>query len=804
MDFLTKILNGRFKHFIFISLMFLILVTLFFKIAFLNYVPKASDTLQWRSAAECMISYNKHNSEQAIWNSNVFAGMPGYLISFGSKYPFINTILKFSNKLINWRILLLFSAAVGIYLLMIFLKFEPIIAFTVAIAFALSTHLLGLLEIGHNSKFKAIIYLPWIFLAIHYLKERKSILATGFLALMLIGQLRENHAQISYYTFILIGIYWAFQLIWSIKDKKIKSHIIFSLMLLFTIVVALIAIAQPYLSTYEYGEYTIRGGTEGVGKEYATSWSFHPAEILTFLIPNFFGGTSPDYWGWMPFTQTSMYFGITIFTLAFIALIFCKKRFIKLLMTVSIVALLISFGRHFSPLSNLLLNYLPFFNKFRVPTMILILLQFSAVILAGFGLKTIVTKNNDENFKKNMKIAFYLILILGFLFIISTAILQKMQYTNATEIAKIKQQLVSEYGRVDGLKYASNYLKTLKTKRHNLLLKDGYFSFGLLILLFGTIFLFNKNKLAKYPFLMLISLFIIVDLVNVDKRFLQNIEPQKTIDKTYQKTDADKFLLSDDEDFRIYPLGGNFGQNQWSYYHQSIGGYHAVKLQRYQDIIENCLHFELKNRVPINWNVVNMLNVKYIVFGQKLPLENLRFSFYDRNSKLSIYENLEKLPRAWFVKNIEIIKDKKDIWKRLNQTEFKPVETAIVEVEIGNVKISQNTKVKLLKFDIHNLKFKVETDEIAFLTVSEIYYPAGWEAFIDGVKTEIYATNYILRGVVIPEGEHILEMKFAPKSYKLSLILSLTGILITLLILVIGSIIYYKKNYQGKIDYVIE
>ena len=207
MDFLTKILNGRFKHFIFISLMFLILVTLFFKIAFLNYVPKASDTLQWRSSAECMISYNKHNSEQAIWNSNVFAGMPGYLISFGSKYPFINTILKFSNKLINWRILLLFSAAVGIYLLMIFLKFEPIIAFTVAIAFALSTHLLGLLEIGHNSKFKAIIYLPWIFLAIHYLKERKSILATGFLALMLIGQLRENHAQISYYTFILYYTY---------------------------------------------------------------------------------------------------------------------------------------------------------------------------------------------------------------------------------------------------------------------------------------------------------------------------------------------------------------------------------------------------------------------------------------------------------------------------------------------------------------------------------------------------------------------------------------------------------------------
>jgi len=303
---------------------------------------------------------------------------------------------------------------------------------------------------------------------------------------------------------------------------------------------------------------------------------------------------------------------------------------------------------------------------------------------------------------------------------------------------------------------------------------------------------------------MLISLFIIVDLVNVDKRFLQNIEPQKTIDKTYQKTDTDKFLLSDDEDFRIYPLGGNFGQNQWSYYHQSIGGYHAVKLQRYQDIIANCLHFELKNRVPINWNIVNMLNVKYVIFGRKLPFENLHFAFYDRKTKLSVYENLEKLPRAWFVEYIEVIKNKKDIWNRLNQPGFKPQKTAIVEVEIENVKIPQNTKIKLLKFDIHNLKFKVETDEIAFLTVSEIYYPAGWEAFIDGVKTEIFATNYILRGVVIPKGEHILEMKFTPKSYKLSLILSLSGILMTLFILIIGGIIYYKRNYQGKIDYVIK
>jgi len=379
---LEKILEGKYKHVIFIGLLFIILSVSFFKIAFQNYAPPAGDTIQWRSSAQVLMEYNKEHKDQAMWNPNVFSGMPSYLISFSAKYPFIGRIYKLTNKVMNWRILMLFVMSLGVYLFMIHLKFDPIIAFISAIAMALSCHFLGLLEIGHNTKFKAVVYIPWIMFAVHYLKQRLSLLTLGTTAIILIIQLRTNHPQISYYTFLMIGIYWIANLIWSIKDKEVRSYMIFSAMLLLAFVIAFMAIAQPYFSTYEYGHYTIRGGSTGLNTSYATSWSFHPLEILTFVNPSFFGGVSPFYWGWMPFTQTSMYMGIIILLFTIIGIFYNKNRLVKVLLSVSIFTLFLSFGRHLPFLSNFLLEFLPGFNKFRVPAMILVLLQFAIVILA--------------------------------------------------------------------------------------------------------------------------------------------------------------------------------------------------------------------------------------------------------------------------------------------------------------------------------------------------------------------------------------------------------------------------------------
>ncbi len=793
-EFFKNIFEGKFRHIIFIGLLFIILSIAFFKIAFQNYAPPASDTMQWRTSAQSLMEYNKTHKDQALWNPNVFSGMPGYLTSFSSKYPFINTLLKITNKVMNWRILLLFSMGLGIYLLMIYLKFDPLIAFISAVALALSCHFIGLMEIGHNSKFKALIYIPWIFFVIQYLKDRKSILAMGLAALLIIGQLRENHPQISYYTFLMLGIYWIFQLVWAIRDKEFKSFLIFTGMFIGVIIISFIAVAQPYFSTFEYGEYTIRGGAEGLETSYATSWSFHPLEILTFVNPSFFGGVSPYYWGWMPFTQTSMYMGVVIFLFAMLAVFFNRSRTVKVLTVVSIAALFISFGRHLPFLSNLLLNYLPGFNKFRVPAMILILVQFSFVLLAGYGLKTVLEKisNNDTNFFDLTKKVLIGAIILFILFIALSGTFESLGLSKVGETAK----------------YSAAQMRQLKSLRAEKMFTDGIQTGIILLLSLGLILLLGRGKIGKYPFLLFIAVIVIIDLLLIDSRFLQEVTPQNRIEKHYKKTLADNFLMKDEEMFRIYPLGyplgKEFEKNQWTAYNQSIGGYHGAKLKRYQEIIENCMSAELKIRVPINWNVVNMLNAKYIISNQKLPLDNLEYAFYDRKQKITIYKNTTYLPRAWFVENVELIPQKRDIWKRLNQQEFDPAKSAIVEKSIEEIYAPILAEANLIEFDLHKLKFTVKTDTASFLTVSEIYYPAGWKAYLDGKETEIYVANYILRGVVIPKGEHVLEMKFEPAVYTLSLTFSLIGLIITVLLIFVGLYFYIRKNYRGEIIYVVK
>lgn len=789
-DFFEKILAGRYSHIIFMTILFIILSAFFFKIAFKNYVPPASDTIQWRASAEQLLRYNESNKDQALWNPAIFAGMPSYLSSFANKYPFIDTITKITNKLINWRILLLFTMGLGVYLLMIYLKFDPIIAFISAIAFSLSVHFIGLIEIGHNSKFKAVVYIPWIFFMIHYLKERRSILALGLSCLMIIGQLRENHPQISYYTFLMLGIYWIFQLVWAIKEQESKTFIRFSLLFLAAIIISLVAVAQPYLSTMEYGRYTIRGGAAGLDTGYATSWSFHPLEMLTFINPGIYGGVSPYYWGWMPFTQTSMYMGVIIFFLAMVAVFANRSKLVIILTAVSIVTLFISFGRHLPFLSNFLLSYLPGFNKFRVPAMILVLLQFAVVVLAGYGLKTILDKRKEDRskFYKNLQKVLYGVIAFLIVFLLVINSMQNSGFIKGDESAR----------------YSGQQLQQLKAIRYEKALSDGIVSGLFLIAAILLSLLYGKRKLGKYPYLILIMIMVIADLLIIDNRFLQNVFPQSYVDKTYEKTEADRFLEKDEEIFRIYPLGSGFGQNQWGYYNQTIGGYHGAKLKRYQEILDNCLNFEFQNRIPINWNIVNMLNAKYIIYPENLPLENLEYVFYDRKQKQTIFLNKDYLPRAWFVKDVEVIEQKQNIWKRLNQQEFKPAETAIIEEQIQPVFPPLISSVELQHFDLHNLKFKVEADTTAFLTISEIYYPAGWKAFINGTETKIYAANYILRGIIVPSGKHEVEFIFAPEIYSLSLKLSLIGLFITILLLIIGIIIYYKQNYQSEIIYVLK
>ncbi len=792
-DFLEPLLYHKYEHLIFIGLLFVLLSIFFFRMAYLGYGPRTSDTIQWRGAAQVLLEYNEEHSDQALWNTNLFSGMPAYLISYPARFPFIKNIFNlFTKYLINWTVFYMFLAGLGMYILMLSLGFKPIIAFITGMSFAISCHFIGLIEIGHNTKFRAIVYIPWIFWGLHHLFKYKNILGMGLTAMFLIQQLRENHVQITYYTFIMIIIYWIFNFFWAKKDIELKEFAKASIMFAGVLIITGLAVAHPYLNVWEYGEYTIRGGG-GLTADYATSWSLHPFEIITFIIPDFFGGISPYYWGWMPFTQTSHYMGVVIFILALIAIFSWKERMVKMFTVVTVVALFLSFGKHFQFLSNFLLSYLPLFNKFRVPAMILVLVQFSIVVLAGYGIKQIFQhlKEYNDNFTK-------LILKLLIICIAITILFIAISETNGFSFLPLEHSS-------DSARYEPRQLEFLKQMRLEVLEKSSITAFAFLSLFFLVTYLLLKRKgMTPYLYLLIIGAISITDVMLINKKHFPGLSHKVELEQEFVKTEADRFLLEDESLFRIFPLREEFDKCRWAYYHQTIGGYHGAKLQRYQDILDYSLHAELRYRVPINWNIVRMLNVKYLISPIQLPFDNLEWSYYDRERQVTIYSIKNSLPRAWFVDEVETIVDKQSVFRRLNSPDFNPETSAIVETSLMNIEPPNETSVKVTDFNLHNITLDITTDKNSFLVLSEVFYPAGWNAYLNGKQVEIHPTNYILRGVEVPPGDHELEIVFEPLTHKLGVIFSFIGIFATLVLLVIGIYWYWKNHFCGGIDYIIK
>ncbi len=775
----------------------LILLIRFFPVAFQGYVPQAQDTQQWRYTAQPMIEYNETHKDNALWDPNIFSGMPGYLIHLPAKFPFIDNLKDLFGYVINWRVLMMISGGIGVYLLLIMLGFEPIVAFSGGIAFALSCHFPGLLDIGHNTKFRAAMYIPWVFLTLEYMRRNRSVLSIGLLMLMLIGQLRENHPQIVYYTMMMIGIYWIMYLIWSIRDKKFMPFLVFSIMLLLALIVSVSAVTNPYLSTREYADYSIRG-KEGLSTDYAQGWSFHPAEMITFFIPKFFGGISPYYWGWMPSTQTSFYMGTIILILAIIAVAIRRDRLTWLMIVVSIVALLVSFGRHFGLLSELLLKYLPYFNKFRVPAMIMVLVEFCIVVLAAQGIRVVLDmrEKDSKRFRKNILRALIAVAALMIVFFLMRGAFAKMNLASAYEMQN----------------YTDDQLNGIRQTRLDMLMSSGLTSFLFAIVFLGATWLLLAKKVGKYSFLWLVAILVVMDMLIANADFMQKkskdnpnglITKTKTVQKM-DKTAADEFLLKDNEVFRIYPLGSGFSDNRWTAHHQSIGGYHPSKLSRYRDIIEECLNVEIRSGVPINWHIVNMLNTKYLLFNRPLPLDNLEYAFNDQKNKMIVYKNKEYLPRAWFADSLEVISDPRQIIQRLNDPNWDPAHNAIVESPVTGMEKPDSASVTITDYQLQSMTMEVKTEKPAYLVISEIYYPAGWKAWIDGQSVEIHPTDYILRGIEVPAGSHTIEMKFDPEVYHISKTISLIGLLVATAVTLLGAFLLYRRIYGGKTEFVLK
>ncbi len=558
--------------------------------------------------------------------------------------------------------------------------------------------------------------------------------------------------------------------------------------------------AVNYFSLYVYSDVTMRAvppaisetasmaAGSGMTFDYITMWSFHPLEFITFFIPTFFGLESPYYWGWMTFTSSAFYFGLLPMVAAILGIVYRRNAMTKFLFAASLIALLISFGRFFEPFFQLMLTVLPFFSKFRVPSMILSIFAFAVSLLACYGLDFIFNPTEDER-KKRKYIEKPLLYVMGAFGVLLLAfILFKNGFFNS----------LSLMAEDDAKRYSTQQIAQLKQIRFELI-SGGLVKFILMLEIILAVIYFHIREKISYTLTITILLAVLIfDTVSLNKKILR---PQARAGMTYefQETEAIRFLKADSTQFRIFSLldHAQAGSPVWTYFGlESIGGYSPAKMRIYQDLIDFALYKGPDPQFPINMNVVNMLNVKYLIANGQLPQgRGFLLAKLDEANKSLIYENKNMLPRAFFVNNILVEPDKAKIFSILNSDSFHPGETAILEKNIKSpIGVRDSSWIRVINYKTNRIEIKAYADKPSQLVLSETYYPHGWRAFIDGNETEIYKTNYILRSVQFPEGEHTVEFVFEPKEYQLGIWVTTISFYSVLSIMIAGAASGFLKR----------
>jgi hypothetical protein len=523
--------------------------------------------------------------------------------------------------------------------------------------------------------------------------------------------------------------------------------------------------------------------------------------MITFFVPGFYGSGKIDYKGPitqnqkqtmnlyigpMMFTGAPQYMGVIVLILAFIGIYYYRKDiFVQALIIVSIISLLISFGREFSLVYKLMFDYFPYFDKFRVPVMILILLQISVPILAGYGLAGIISsvKNKvDENLNKK----FLYIAISCIVFLLITILAKDL----VSSIYKGFYDSAISNNHDNGF---TQYIKNASIEQANaifaiisdIMRKDLTISLLMISIFFTLTFLILKRKINWTIYFSLILILSVIDLYRINSR---TYEPQykQQQERIFEKPDWVNFLEQDKSLYRIIELekGQPTTSNIPAYFKlQNIYGYNPAKIRIIQDVIENC---DIRNPM-----VMNLFNTKYIISDIPYQDTNLAIVYQSQSSQMNVIKKLDAFPRAFFVKNYEV-KDKITIVSNLRDRNFNPKELAYLEEDPG-IKIDPTIgaeRVTVTDFGIHNLSLDVTATGNNLLFISEVYYPAGWKAFIDEIETSIYKTNYLWRSIIVPQGHHKIEMRFEPQSFKAGFTIS-----IVLNILLVGILIGYATIY---------
>jgi len=702
-----------------------------------------------------------------LWNPYIFSGMPLFesMTWNGLVYPnywirgALESIPGVELPRLTFIVLHYILAGIGTFAYLRSRRVGHVGALAGGLAFMITPHLIGLAGIGHGGKLLTAAYIPLVLMAAHRLLETGERRWLGLLGLFGGLQFLARHVQVSYYTWLAVGVlivYWAVS---STRDKRAWGVIIRRTGFVIAGGVLAAAIAAILLIPLQsYSLFSTRvAEAGGMGFEQATMWSFHPKELLTFFVPSAFGLANQTYWGPMPFNQVSHYAGFVALALAALAVGTRRSRDVRYLAILTIICVIMSFGRHIAPLYRVLYAALPGFSRFRVPAMFLLVAQFAIAALAGHGVSAVLGEVRADGRWKVWAGALAAVGIVTGLFVtMGRSGLQQ----SATAALLAKHAGVSPAA-----------LRPIAAEATRMAVRDA----GILITFAAAtgvaVFVASTRRLAAWIVGVLLIGILVWDVWIVDTRFMHP-ERMKSLDSYYPQNAAIRYLTQQEGLFRVAPLGSDFGSNAFMYHRiQSIGGYHPAKLASYNRLLEVLGIGDLR--------FLALANVRYVV-GPEQDLGHPAF----RMVAPGVHEFLGVLPRAVLLGEAREVMSEGLILGEMRTDGFNPAEYAIVQGELpGPVQSAEGGTVDIVSYEAERIVVEATAPRPCLLYLSEVYYPNGWRAYVDGEETTIYPTNLAFRSVYLEPGAHSVEFIYEPPSVRTGFIVTLIGLALAVVLI---------------------
>ncbi|UYW01112.1 hypothetical protein K5I29_11645 [Flavobacterium agricola] len=798
--------------YLYVILGFVLISLLYFSPVLQGKQIQQSDITQYIGMAKEQNDFRAAHGEEPYWTNGAFGGMPTYQL--GAKYPnnyikVLDETLRFLPRPADY----LFLYFVGFFILLRVLKVDFLKAFIGALAFGFSTYLIIILGVGHNAKAHAIAYMPVVIAGV-LLVFRKKYIAGGLLTTVAAAlEINANHFQMTYYLLIFLLVMGIFYLVSFIKAKDYKA--IYTSVLVFFVagLLALGSNASNLLATSEYAKVSTRStsnlsfepdgspkvSSNGMSYEYITEYSYGIPESLNLLAPRLFGGSNnedvgtssslfnfltsigansyqaqeitahaPTYWGDQPIVAAPAYVGAAVFCLAILCMFIEKRRIKYVFATGALVSLLLSWGKNFDFLTSFFIDYVPMYDKFRAVSSIQVILELCFPVLAILGLqafyKTTDKKVRIDALKNTVFVSGVILAVILLGYVI-------FDFNGLSD-----GYFIQAYGE-----YGPHFVEALIEDRKSFYLADTVRSFAIIAIVLAVLFAFSKQMLNSTVSVLLIGFVMVFDLVLVDRNYVNNnaFVSARQVNEPFAPTEADLFILKDTTQFRVYDLQGGLNSARTSYFHHSLGGYHAAKPLKLQQLFD----YQISKQ---NFEVLNMLNVKYIL----QPSEEGVVPLLNENAN----------GNAWFVKAVQKVNSADAEMKALDKTDTKSVaivnEAKFPEItkKLANLyTVDADSYINLVSYQPNELVYHSYNSKPTVAVFSEIYYPNGWNAYIDGNLAEHFEADYTLRALQVPEGKHTIIFKFEPKVVQVGGAIALIANLLILLCLVGGIYVGYKK-----------